>query len=188
MVIGDVKERINEILCSNTVEQNVDFLIEWIPEIKSMIGFDQKHPHHHLDVWNHTLMVLSFLTKEDLELKMAALLHDIGKPFCFQNGLDKYLDIWVRHYHGHADYSADRSKKILNRLGYDEDFVTNVCYLVKYHDTIIEPIDIEFNRELNIKRLKLQYADAKSHSPHTIERRLARLDEVAADLKIKCYT
>lgn len=33
-----------------SVNENLDYLLQTIPEIKYMIGFDHKHPHHHLDV------------------------------------------------------------------------------------------------------------------------------------------
>ena len=47
-----------------------------------MIGFDHKHPHHHLDVFNHTLYALS-LSKKDFSIRMALLFHDISKPYCY---------------------------------------------------------------------------------------------------------
>ena len=71
-----------------------------------MIGFEHRHPHHHLDVWDHTLEVVKNITSQDLELKMAALLHDIGKPFSYQ-------DEEVRHFHGHPEVSSKMSENIL---------------------------------------------------------------------------
>ena len=54
------------LLSENIVEsinKNIDYLLQIIPEIKSIIGFEHKHPHHHLDVWNHTLLALSLSEK-----------------------------------------------------------------------------------------------------------------------------
>ena len=53
---------------------------------------------------------------------MAGLLHDIGKPFSYQ-------DEEIRHFHGHPQISAQISKKILLRLGYDTNFINNVVIL-----------------------------------------------------------
>ena len=78
------------------LEDNLDDILMLIPEIKDMIGFNHKHPHHHLDVWQHTLEVIRQLDTKDIELNMAALLHDIGKPFSYQDGE-------VRHFHGHPE-------------------------------------------------------------------------------------
>ena len=51
-----MKEKINEILLSGNILENMDFLLSVIPELKFMVGFNHKHPHHHLDVWNLSLI------------------------------------------------------------------------------------------------------------------------------------
>ena len=52
---GDPKEVINEILTEKEVRDFYSFIMTFIPELKACVGFDQNHPHHHLDVWEHTL-------------------------------------------------------------------------------------------------------------------------------------
>lgn len=52
------------------IKNNIGYLLDIIPEIKCMMGFDHKHPHHHLDVWNHTLYALS-LSKRDFGVRLA---------------------------------------------------------------------------------------------------------------------
>ena len=72
-------------LSDNVVEcinNNLDYLLVLVPEIQYMIGFEHKHPHHHLDVWNHTLLALS-LSQNDFDIRLCLLLHDIGKPFSY---------------------------------------------------------------------------------------------------------
>ena len=46
------------------INNSLEYILNIIPEIKPMIGFDHKHPHHHLDVFNHTLYAIS-LSKKD---------------------------------------------------------------------------------------------------------------------------
>ena len=52
-------EKLNEILSGvdilSSINDNFDTLLKLIPEIEYMIGFLHNHPHHHLDVWFHTL-------------------------------------------------------------------------------------------------------------------------------------
>ena len=172
-----MKEKINEILLSGNILENMDFLLSVIPELKFMVGFNHKHPHHHLDVWNHTLEVVRNVDS-DLELRMAALLHDVGKPFSYQEGE-------VRHFHGHPEVSARMSQGILERLQYDEIFIQHIFYLVKNHDTPIDPdnLDNEFN--LVEKRLQLQYADALAHHPDKVRQRIERLDAIKTSLDQK---
>lgn len=175
-------EKLSQIIASGKIEENMDFIKQEIPEVENMIGFDHRHPHHHLDVWNHTLEVVKNINSQDLELKMAALLHDIGKPFSYQ-------DEEVRHFHGHHEVSNQMSERILKRLGYDETFIKNVCYLVKTHDTIINPNSLDNSYKMVMKRLELQYADAKAHAPSKVEKRINFLDSISKNLqKINNYS
>ena len=98
-----------------TINDNIDYLLDEIPEIKYMIGFPHNHPHHHLNVWDHTLLALS-LSKKDFDVRLTLLLHDIGKPFSYQ-------DEEVRHFRNHANVSANMSRTILNRLNFDDDYI-----------------------------------------------------------------
>ena len=158
------------------INQNLKYILVEIPEIENMIGFEHKHPHHYLDVWNHTLAVIQNLNTEDVELNMAALLHDIGKPFSYQEGE-------IRHFHGHPEVSYKMTKEILTRLGYEEEFIRRVGYLVENHDTVIQPYNLDNNFEMVQKRLQLQYADAKAHHPDKVGKRIQFLDSIKEQIK-----
>ena len=179
-----MKSKLHEILCTEdvvkSIKQNMDTLLTLIPEIESMIGFEHNHPHHHLNVWEHTLEVLKNLNTIDIELNLAGLLHDIGKPFSYQ-------DEEVRHFRGHADASYKISKQVLTRLGYDEEFINRVLYLVLTHDIIIDTSNFDNEIGLVIKRLELQYADAKAHHPDKVSKRLEKLDEIRDHLNLVLY-
>ena len=164
--------RLEEILSDvNNIDQNLDYLIEIIPEIKYMIGFDQKHPHHHLDVWNHTKLALS-LSQDVFEIRLSLLLHDIGKPFSYQE------KDGIRHFKNHGEVSAKMSREILERLNYDKDFIDEVCYLIRNHDFPINELDINNNYELELKRLEIQRCDALAHNPDYLDKRIKYLEKV----------
>lgn len=175
------KEKLEQILRSKNVieeiEANQEYILKLVPEIKAMIGFQHRHPHHHLDVWQHTMEVLKRLDTKDLELRMAALLHDIGKPFSYQ-------DDEVRHFHGHPEVSYQMTKQILTRLGYDKKYIEKVAYLVRTHDTPIEVDNLDNTLEMIQKRLQLQYADAKAHHPDKIDKRIKFLDNITRQLQM----
>lgn len=177
ITMENVKEIINQILMENKLKKESNRIVLYIPEIKYMMGFDHRHPHHNLDVWKHTIKVVEGLQSADLEVKMAGLLHDIGKPFSYQE------DNEIRHFHGHPNISAQMSEVILTRIGYEQDFIDNVCYLVKMHDTIIDPDNITNSINITRRLLQLQYADAKAHHPDKIEKRLAILQEIERKLE-----
>ena len=166
--------RLEEILTQDdvvsSINENLDYILEVIPELKKEINFPQYHPHHHLDVWNHTLLALSY-SNNDYKIRLALLLHDIGKPYSYQ-------DEEVRHFHGHSYVSSDMSKEILERLGYDNVFVDEICYLIRYHDTKITEEDINSDLELTLERLHIQECDSKAHHPDYQESRLNYINNI----------
>ena len=104
-----------------SINENMDYLLQIIPEIEKMIGFEHNHPHHHLDVWNHTLLALS-LSEKDFDIRLCLLLHDIGKPFSYQ-------DEDVRHFRNHAEVSARMLKTIIKKLGIKVDYINYKNYM-----------------------------------------------------------
>lgn len=154
----------------SSIRDNFDVLINLIPEIKDMVGFQHKHPHHHLDVWEHTLLALSRAVK-DFEIRVVLLLHDIGKPHTCQEGE-------IRHFKNHPAVSRKISEVILKRLGFNEEELEEMCYLIRVHDDLIE------DSYLADKRFKIQYCDALAHHPDKLEKRILYLLEMNA--KINC--
>lgn len=83
------KERWNpemdKILMSPTPSHGLSFLSYtrllnyMFPELAMEVGFDQKNPHHSLQLWQHTLAVVDASPRE-IHHRWAALLHDVGKP------------------------------------------------------------------------------------------------------------
>ena len=154
----------------SSIKNNLDYILDIIPEIKYMINFSHKNPHHHLDVFNHTLYALS-LSENDFEIRLCLLLHDIGKPFSYQE------DGNIRHYFNHPIISSIMSEKILKRLNYDDEFINEVCYLIRYHDTPIKKEEIKNNFKLQEKRYKIQTCDALAHHPLKLEKRKKYLEK-----------
>ena len=171
--------KLEEILLSDdvvkSINKNMDYLLQIIPEIKYCIGFEHNHPHHHLDVWNHILLALS-LSEKDFDIRLCLLLHDIGKPFSYQ-------DEKIRHFRNHPKVSSKMSKKILYRLGYDEDYINYICYLIEKHDTPISSEQIKNNYELCLTLYKIQKCDALAHHPDKLEKRKVYLKKIEEKLK-----
>lgn len=174
---------INDILMQETklsvnyLESKKEKIFEIIPELKNEDGFDQKNSWHIYDVWTHTEVALSN-SNYDFEERLALLLHDIGKPFSYQD------DGEVRHFKGHAEKSAEISKEILQRLGYNEIIIKRIIFLIKNHSTIIDLSNVnKDNIELYQKLLNVQYCDTRAYNPEKIEPVIQRLDETKNKLE-----
>lgn len=153
-----------------SINDNLDIVLDLIPEIKDMIDFPQNHPHHHLDVWNHTLLALENSPK-DFDVRIALLLHDIGKPHSYQ-------DEEIRHFRGHPEVSEIISFNILKRLGFSSEKINKLCYIIKNHDKIISEDDIKTDKDLEKKRFLVQCSDVFAHAPKVINKRITYLLEV----------
>lgn len=168
-----------EYLLNNNIRENVDNLLEVVPEVAIMFDFCQKHPHHHLDLWNHTLLTLDIAQMEgfnDYAVKLALLLHDIGKPYSFVEGD-------VRHYPNHALCSYEIAKNILSRFNYTEEFKIKVLFLIKNHDNKIEKEILNLDKELIMNLYQVQYCDALAHNPKYLDKRCEYLDKTLKLIK-----
>lgn len=112
-----------------------------LPEFDRMKETLQRHPAHYADVGVHSLDTVCFTSRtseyagdgkyspeEFRYLRLAALLHDVGKPECRDTD-----EAGVDHFHGHAEAGAELAKKILRRLKSDNATIDTVFRLVRWH-------------------------------------------------------
>lgn len=97
-----------------------------IPELEETFDMTQ-NKYHFGTVWEHTMAVLGNLKSDCLELRMAALLHDIGKIRVRRVEDDKV------QFLKHELASADMVDELLRPLKYSNDFIEEVTFLVKNH-------------------------------------------------------
>lgn len=104
-----------------------------IPELKPMIGFDQRSPHHAYDLYTHVAGVVAAVPA-DLPLRWAALLHDIGKVPTFT------MDETGRgHFRDHAVKGAQMADSILRRLKAPACLREQVVLLIENHMLWLQP-------------------------------------------------
>ena len=104
-----------------------------IPELEPAVGFQQHSPHHAYDVYTHIAHVVESAPPE-LPVRLAALLHDIGKPAVFSQDTSGQ-----GHFYGHAKTSAQAADEILLRLKASNALRSQVVFLVEHHMTPLEP-------------------------------------------------
>lgn len=118
-------------------------LAQILPELSTLKGVEQPAQFHSEgDVWEHTILTLKNLRLDaDINLKLAALFHDIGKPPT-QKTPEKHGTDRIR-FHEHAEVGADIFKKIFDRLKLSAPFAKNnssfyasrkeITWLIKNH-------------------------------------------------------
>jgi poly(A) polymerase len=107
-------------------------LEHYLPELVAGQGMKQGS-FHHLDVFDHSVEALRQLLlgfpDAPLALRWGTLLHDIGKPPCFE--VDP--ETGTQHFYGHDKVGADITKTILRRLRQPNMLIQHASQLVRYH-------------------------------------------------------
>ncbi len=92
-------------------------LLEWpraavqiLPELGPAVGFDQRSPYHRFDVYTHCVKTMELVPNRP-ELRLAALLHDVGKPSAFTQDSQG-----TGHFPDHARLGADLAREACLRL------------------------------------------------------------------------
>jgi len=97
-------------------------------ELREGIGCDQ-NKHHIYTVWEHNLRALDYAAKKNysLEVRLASLLHDVGKPRTKRGeGSDAT-------FYSHEVVGANMTSVMLDRLRFRKDTVEKVTHLVRHH-------------------------------------------------------
>lgn len=173
------KERINEELTKTLTSGNPlkyvrllsVLLKDVLPEFYGSFETPQNHPYHSYNVGEHTVKVIDSIDNK-IELKLTALLHDMGKPEC------RFTDEeGVDHFYGHHKASEKIAERFLKDLRYSNEIQTRVKTLVYYHDRQIEPTIKSVKRVLNqlgadifLDLLKMKRADIKGQNLDYIDR------------------
>lgn len=148
-----------------------------LPEFDACMKTPQNHPHHCCCVGEHLLLTLQSI-EADKVLRLAALLHDIGKP-----GTHTRDEQGVDHFHGHGDVGAKLAGSILHRLKFDNDTIYRVKHLVQVHDYLQIPPTLRGVRRAVVRigkeyfpdYLKLRRADIMAQNPSMQKEKLEAL-------------
>jgi poly(A) polymerase len=133
-----VREELNKLILSAHPRKGLTLLVETglaehvLPELPALRLESDEH-HRHKDVYEHTLIVLeqAIALEEDgpdLTLRLAALLHDIGKPRTRRFEKDGRVS-----FHHHEVVGAKMTKKRMTALKYSNELVKDVSRLVELH-------------------------------------------------------
>jgi putative nucleotidyltransferase with HDIG domain len=110
-----------------------------LPEIEAAIGCEQGGIHAY-DVYEHLLRTMQAAADKGftLEMRLSALLHDIGKPATRRTGGKNKLYTFF----GHEVVGARMTKDILERLKFPRETIDSVVSLVRWHMFFSDPEEI----------------------------------------------
>ena len=131
------------------LSQKLGLLRYIVPELEEGIGIEQNQAHKY-DVWEHNLRALQHAADKNwpFSVRLAALLHDIGKPK--SRRYDEGKKDWT--FHGHDVVGARMTKKLLEGLKFPRETVANTASLVRWHMFFSDPEKITLSAVRRIIR------------------------------------
>ncbi len=163
------------------------------PEIAALAGVEQVGRHHHKDVLLHTFRVVDQVAEtappDRVDLRFAALLHDIGKP------ATKHFDPeagWT--FHGHEHVGERMVRRMARPRKLPEDLAERTAKLVRLHmrpinlndeevtDSAIRRLVVQAGEQID-DLLTLCRADITSGNARKVRRYLADFDRMVARMR-----
>lgn len=111
--------------------RNCSLLKEILPEVEQAFDVPQKSPkrHHVVDVGTHMFYSLRYCPSRDSIVRLAALLHDVGKPATFK----KDEETGIITFYNHDIVGAGITKQIVKRLKFPKKDADKIIKLVRWH-------------------------------------------------------
>ena len=198
-----VRDELSKLLISKNPQPGLELLVESgiaklvLPELPALRLEVDEH-HHHKDVYQHSLTVVAqaislepqYGFDRDLTLRLAALLHDIGKP-----ATRKLEQGGSVTFHHHDVVGAKLAKKRLTALRFDNDTIKAVCRLIELHLRFFGYSDQQWSDSAvrryvrdaddQLKRLHiLTRADVTTRNQRKADRLAHAYDDLEARIKV----
>jgi len=169
-----------------TLLQEVGLLKYVLPEIDIMFGMEQPKEWHHKDIFYHTMQVVDNAAKlsNKMELRFAALVHDIGKPKTRRIHKTKGFT-----FHGHDDVGSRMIKGLAKRLKLSNQLRDYLIKLTLLHlrpialakegvtDSAVRRVMVAAGEEID-DLMTLCRADITSKNPNRVKRYMGNFERV----------
>jgi len=136
-----IKDELTRIILSDNPSEGINImhetgLLEYIiPELEKGVGVAQNR-HHIYTIYQHSILSLKHCPSKKLEVRLAALLHDIAKPQT-KRGEGEFAT-----FYNHDHMGAKIAEKILTRLRFSAEIVKKVKLLVDAHMFYYNPEEV----------------------------------------------
>jgi poly(A) polymerase/tRNA nucleotidyltransferase (CCA-adding enzyme) len=136
-----IKDELTRIIISDNPAEGIDMLQKTgllahiIPELEKGVGVAQNR-HHIYTIYKHAILALKHCPSKKIEVRLAALLHDVAKPQT-KRGEGLYAT-----FYNHDHVGAKVVEKILTRLRFSSEIVQKVKLLVDNHMFYYNPDEV----------------------------------------------
>ena len=144
-----IKDELAKIILSDNASEGIDMLHETnlleyiIPELEKGVGIKQNR-HHIYTIYKHSILSLKHCPSPKLEVRLAALLHDISKPQT-KRGEGEFAT-----FYNHDHVGARVAAGTLERLRFSRETIEKVKLLVDNHMFYYNPEEVG---ESSVRRL-----------------------------------
>jgi poly(A) polymerase/tRNA nucleotidyltransferase (CCA-adding enzyme) len=128
-----MRTELEEILLSKKPSKIIKLMLKLgvletvMQELADCASVTQSKKYHKFDVFTHCVHACDN-APEDLVLRLAALLHDIGKPSVRSKAKDGHYT-----FYNHEIFSEKKARTLLERLRFPNKLVQEVCFLISNH-------------------------------------------------------
>lgn len=132
-----IREEILKILSTEHPDEGFTLLLESgllkeiFPELIKGYGLAQAK-HHIYDVWTHSLMALKYCPSPDPIVRLATLLHDVGKPVVYKGEGEN------RTFYNHEVAGTTIVRNIADRLRFSKKDKERLILLVRWHQFTVD--------------------------------------------------
>ncbi len=194
-----IRDEFSKIISSNTpapaleMARRLDLIKFIIPELEEGYGVKQSGAHVH-DVFTHSLYSLQHAANKNwpFEIRLSALLHDVGKPRTRRRNLKKK----GHSFYGHEVVGARMTEEALKRLRFSKETIKTVSLLVRWHMFFSDPEKISLSAVRRLLRnvgeeriwdlIKVRFADRMGmgrpkEETYRLRKYQAMIEEVISD-------
>lgn len=156
-----IRDELIKIINSPRADQGIELLREShlmkyvLPELLEGVGVEQ-NLHHIYTVWEHNVRALKYTAEQDysLEIRLASLLHDVGKP------RSKRGEGRNSTFYGHEVIGAKMTAPIMDRLRFPKEQGNKITKLVRWHLFYYNPGEVT---ESSVRRLVAHIGEESVH-------------------------
>jgi tRNA nucleotidyltransferase (CCA-adding enzyme) len=153
-----IRDELFKLLLSPTPSVGIELLRqsgllkEIMPELLDGLEMAQKG-HHISDVWTHNLKTLDNCQSKNPVTRLAALLHDVGKPKSMKGEGE------ARTFHNHEIYSSRLAVKLGKRLKLSNKELDQLFRLVRWHMFTVQETQTDKAVRRFIRNVTPEYID-----------------------------